>query len=265
MKTTIYYFSGTGNSLVIARDLSLELGRTRVISITKVINQNKVIPDADRVGLVYPVYVGGPPLIVNDFVEKLEITNKQYLFLVTNYGGMQGAAASRIKRVLRRRRIKLSAVFGITMPGNYTPLYEPPSLKKQKRIFEEEKNKVKEISKIIKEGTVGRHQMNCILGRWFLWEPLYAAFGSKMLGQDKRFWVTDDCDSCGICQRVCPVKNVKIINKKPAWQHNCQQCFACFHWCPKEAIQSGKKTIKRTRYRHPEIKLEDFIQENSAC
>lgn len=259
MRTIIYYFSGTGNSLVIARDLASELEGVQLRSLAQAMKEEKIIPEADRVGVVYPVYVGGPPLIVNDFINRLELHKNQYLFLVTNYGGMQGAAASKIKRILKRRQLNLAAVFGITMPGNYTPLYEPPADKKRKNIFQKEKKKVKKISKIIDSGVMGKHQMSFFLARWLLWEPLYALFGSKMLSWDRKFSVTEKCDGCQICRRVCPVGNIKIVNQRPAWQHECQQCFACFHWCPQEAIQSGKKTLRRSRYRHPEVKLEDFL------
>lgn len=41
MKTTIYYFSGTGNSLKIAESLADKLGNTDLISISSIIKENK--------------------------------------------------------------------------------------------------------------------------------------------------------------------------------------------------------------------------------
>jgi Pyruvate/2-oxoacid:ferredoxin oxidoreductase delta subunit len=50
-----------------------------------------------------------------------------------------------------------------------------------------------------------------------------------------------------------------MANGKPIWQHRCEQCFACLQWCPEESIQYGKKTQKKKRYHHPEIKLSDML------
>jgi len=77
---------------------------------------------------------------------------------------------------------------------------------------------------------------------------------------DKKFFADGRCDSCGICAKVCPVDNIKMLKGKPSWNHKCQQCMACLHWCPKEAIQYGKMTRGRRRYHHPLIKLNEIIQ-----
>jgi hypothetical protein len=36
--------------------------------------------------------------------------------------------------------------------------------------------------------------------------------------------------------------------------------MACIQWCPQEAIQYGKKTVKYPRYHHPEVVLEDMLE-----
>jgi MinD superfamily P-loop ATPase len=80
-----------------------------------------------------------------------------------------------------------------------------------------------------------------------------------MRGEDKNFRVTDACNSCGTCEKVCPVGNIAITDKRPKWLHKCEQCFACLQWCPKEAIQCGKGAEGRKRYHNPYVKLSDLI------
>jgi NAD-dependent dihydropyrimidine dehydrogenase PreA subunit len=78
---------------------------------------------------------------------------------------------------------------------------------------------------------------------------------------DEALWVDEKCDSCGICMRVCPVDNILMSQSEsptPVWQHKCVNCLACYHHCPKEAIQFGKEEPME-RYRHPEIELEEII------
>jgi ferredoxin len=44
---------------------------------------------------------------------------------------------------------------------------------------------------------------------------------------DKSIVVDEKCTSCGICAKICPVDNIKIVNQKPEFEHRCEMCFAC--------------------------------------
>ena len=83
---------------------------------------------------------------------------------------------------------------------------------------------------------------------------------SKMKKADKNFNVEEKCTQCGICEKICPVGNIKLVDGKPTWHQNCEQCMRCIQWCPVEAIQIGKATITRTRYHNPEAKVTDFYE-----
>lgn len=56
MKTEIYYFTGTGNSLVVARDLTKELNG-ELIAIPSVMSKETINIDAEVIGIVFPVYI----------------------------------------------------------------------------------------------------------------------------------------------------------------------------------------------------------------
>ena len=70
------------------------------------------------------------------------------------------------------------------------------------------------------------------------------------------------CNGCGICEKICPVDNIKLVNEKPEWQHKCQMCTGCLHYCPQKAIQWGEYTLGRERYNHPKIKLKELLAQN---
>ena len=110
---------------------------------------------------------------------------------------------------------------------------------------------------MVKDGEQQKIERGCILFN-SIFSFIYKAAASQIHCSDKDFWADENCNSCGICEKICPVKNVKLANGKPGWLHKCEYCFACLQWCPKEAIQYKKSTVGRKRYRNPEVKLEDF-------
>lgn len=79
---TIYYFSGTGNSLYAAQKTAKALGKTDLKSIIQENRKSKPVISGDTVGFVLPVYFLGIPLIVKEFIEKAEWKQPKYLFLI---------------------------------------------------------------------------------------------------------------------------------------------------------------------------------------
>lgn len=70
----IYYFSGTGNSYVVARYMSAKL-KAELISIPKVMGTDKIIIDDTCIGIVFPSYLAtlvSPPLVVERFIKKID-------------------------------------------------------------------------------------------------------------------------------------------------------------------------------------------------
>ena len=65
---------------------------------------------------------------------------------------------------------------------------------------------------------------------------------------DIKFIINDNCISCGKCEKLCPLSNIKLIEGQPIWGNHCTHCMACISRCPKGAIEYGKKTKDRIRY-----------------
>jgi ferredoxin/flavodoxin len=256
MTIKLLYFTGTGNTLFAARELALHLGHTQVEPITKA---NPVIGnDADAVGIIFPVYGWGMPKIVRDFVDKMENLSGKYVFAVCTYGGTLFASLKMVQRRLKMKNITLSAGFGLRMPVNYIQIFTVLPQKKQDVMIERAKQKIARIAAIIKS----RQPSKIEFWKVPIINPLLMAMNGAMIDHlfdhDKNFHTTEQCNGCGICSQVCPVVNITMKDKRPSWNHACQQCLACLHWCPQAAIQYGKTPPARGRYHHPQIKIADM-------
>lgn len=115
--TEIYYFSGTGNSLAVARAVAERLGGD-LIPIASVTDGAVIETEADAIGVTFPVYYADLPNIVRRFAEKLDCAETEYIFGIATYGGAAGASLKTLDGILRSRGKTLAAGFGIHMPQN---------------------------------------------------------------------------------------------------------------------------------------------------
>jgi ferredoxin len=252
----IYYFSATGNSLCVARDLANELGGAQLVPVTHYLRQPLML-QADSVGAVFPVYMFGLPLIIADFLRALKTAPGAYVYTVATYGGLQGMAHSMASRILAGKGIALAAGFSVVMPGNYTPLYGAIPLHRQKNMFDQEKTRVNEIAASVRKNVRGIVEEKPFLPNFLLNALLYKGGSAQIVSSAKNFRLESTCTHCGLCARVCPVRNIRMSGGVPQWEAHCQHCMACLQWCPVKAIQY-KKTAGRERYHHPDIQAEDI-------
>ena len=259
MKTVIYYFTGTGNSLAAAKKIAAELGDCGLVPVASLQDTKRdILPEADRVGIVCPVYFTGLPVMVASFAGRLDLSGSHYTFSVVTFGGFGGSSALRqLSGILKKRPgWGLDAGFMVRMPGNYILMYESPAGKKRERILAAADGQLETIVQAIKN-SVKTAPGYSPLARLvhLLWYPRFA---SRVHDNDRKFSVDDTCTSCGTCAAICPAKNIELVGGRPVWKHHCELCCGCIHLCPAEAIQAGKKTAGRIRYSNPEVNDADF-------
>lgn len=256
MNSVIYYFSGSGNSYKIAKNLAENLGDVKHI---RICSENMHLASGNKykkVGIVFPVYFFSLPKMVRGFVENLNIEKDSYIYSVVTCGGFVGISLVELKKILEKKSYHQLSTFKLLMPDNYQVLYAPSSVERQLRVIGESNIQLEEIVSIIMSEKIYNEKEPNILYK------NVGGLGAKIFNpkdKDKNFWADDKCNGCEICAKVCPAKDIVIEDHRPRWLNNCEQCLACMQWCPQQAIQYKKSTIKRGRYTHPEVKVKEMM------
>jgi hypothetical protein len=114
MKTTIYCFSATGNSLKLARDVQSALGDCDVVSIAQALQRQDLPCPGERIGLVFPVFAWGLPRMVVDFVQRLDLRHAKYVFAITTCVAIPGNTLRELQSHLEAKGSFLHAGFAIS-------------------------------------------------------------------------------------------------------------------------------------------------------
>ncbi|WP_414470276.1 EFR1 family ferrodoxin [Methanobacterium sp. ACI-7] len=252
----IFYFSGTGNSLYVARKLQENDG-SELIDIADALNKKRFkykVKDDEKIGFIFPVYFYGLPNLVSDFVDQLTIesNSKPFIYSVITCGASIGNADKMLDNILKQKNLQLDSSFSVVMPSNYVIMYNVPDKQKQKLTLFNAEKEIEEIIRLLeanKKGNFAHHGFISILTP--IMYPIYGFYRKT-----KNFSATDACNSCGLCEKICPSEIIKLKSGKPEWiEGKCSHCSACINRCPTLAIQYGKSTMKRGRYVHPNVKF----------
>lgn len=241
----IYFFSGTGNSKEIAKQLCSALN-DEMTPITW--DTEAKIPEnpTERIGLVFPVYGWGLPRVVERFISKIPFhttVHKRYVYAVLTCGDDIGKTDVLLRQSLQAKGWNLSAVFSIQMRNTYICL---PGFD----VDSEATVKEKQIKSAKQLNNITNKIMHCEPSlpsdvhpgtmAWFKSYVLRPLF-NRFLISPKHFHVNGKtCTQCGRCIRICPLHNIeKDENGFPAWKEQCTHCLACYHGCPQHAIEFG--------------------------
>jgi ferredoxin len=253
----IYVFTGTGNSLKVARDIAAALGECDIISMGSG-TQYDLQEGYETIGFVFPTYYRGEPGKVTEFISRLNLQNNKnaYYYAVATTGRHEGNTLCHIKQLLKRKGIILNYGKVLDMFSNYVISYD------MKDTVEEETRK-SEIDFVPILNSIKNRENNKVRGIEPLQEIVYRALIPLISEMDQYYSVSDDCIRCGICEKVCPVDNIGLDDAgRPFFKHHCEQCLACIQFCPKKAINYKDKTQNRRRYKHPAIKYTDLAALN---
>ena len=245
----IYYYSGCGNSRFVAESLAEGLGEGLKF-IPDLVDEGigEYVCDAAMLGFVFPVYAWDVPKLVKEFVLKARWKGKpSYVWFACTCGDNIGMTDRTFRRTLSSKGLDLDAVFTFQMPETYLcfPGFSLDTPENARLKNDAVRRKLPDVVQLIKEH---RQVVDLIPGGWprtktYLIGPLF-----NLVVSDSGFHSTDECIGCGICAKMCSRHNITMENKRPRWNGDCTQCMACYHYCPKNAVQYGKLTAGKGQY-----------------
>ena len=260
MKTIIFYFSTTGNSLFVAKCLAEKLTDCELLSIPELLIKKEILFEADRVGFVFPLYFADLPILVEKYTKMLKLKKTHYIFSIITRGLTIGSAFSSLEKILNEKKLSLSYTEYITFPDNYIKMKELPTMEKLVSIFEKSEDTIQKIVNEIKETKIQRKGVNRLFHT--ILYPVHWIWKQKAASMDRKFYVSDWCNYCGTCVKACPVENLRYEQNRLVWLHHCEDCLGCVHICPVHAIQFSKKSDRLKRYRHPGINAVELIKKD---
>lgn len=244
----ILYFSGTGNSRYIAERIA-KITSDEIVSINDKLKHNDTskITIQDKLIFVIPTYAWRIPAIVRDWIRKTDFVGAKNTWFVMTCGSEIGNSEKYNKNLCDEKGFLYMGTAQIAMPENYIAMFNSPGQDEIEKIISEADPVIEKTAKLIAETKPFPTPRNKLQDR-IMSGPVNRLFYSIFV-KTKGFYADDRCTSCQKCARICPLSNIEIKDGKPTWDKNCTHCMACISYCPTGAIEYGKKTLGKPRYR----------------
>lgn len=259
----IFWFSGTGNSAFVARELARRLAQ-RLVAVGQALTEGQfdyTLDAGEPLGFVFPTYCWGPAPVVLQLMRQLSISGLgqgTYCFMVTTCGDDVGQSAQIFAKAVAAMGGLLKAAFSVQMPNNYVCLpgfgVDPDALRDTK--LQAAPNRIASIAQRL----ASRDEVTDVVPGGWAWAKsrIIRPWFLRHMMTDRRFHVdAARCTHCGKCARVCPMHNILLTDPDrqpdasgglPSWQGRCAMCLACLHHCPTQAIDYGTASRGKPRY-----------------
>lgn len=254
----IYYFSGTGNTLLVVKAMAEAFREggvtTRLFRIED--TDSRKIDIAHTIGLAFPVAVQSTYPLVWDFIEKMPQGRQTGVFMVDTLAAFSGGIVGPLRSFLQKKRYQPLGAKEIRMPSNNFPKRAKPDKNEKKRKVGLKKAREFAISLI--RGT------SCWRRVPLLSDLMYVLSRSNKVREylkKRGSHLTVDqakCSRCQSCVKLCPVGNI-AMEEYPVFIDRCQQCMRCISFCPTGAITVPGKTYEVYRA----VKLGEMLGDNA--
>lgn len=246
----ILYFTGTGNSEYVADKIAKETEK-KVLNLLQRIRDNDHSPLHSETPwiVVAPTYAWRIPHILEKWLEQTPLTGSKDIYFIMTCGGSIGNAGKYLKSLSSKMKLNYLGCYELVMPENYIALFNTPTRDQAVSMIEKADTEIGQAITYIKSGKTfpeAKLTFTDKMNSGIVNDLFYPLFVHA-----KKFYATDACVSCCLCEKVCPLSNIQLVNRKPVWGKDCTHCMACICRCPKEAIEYGKHSKGLPRYTCP--------------
>ncbi|MDD3831809.1 MAG: EFR1 family ferrodoxin [Clostridia bacterium] len=263
MNVLICYFSGTGNTELVAQMYARCLSNSCTVTLHDM--TSSALPSlegVDWVGIGYPIHAFNQPALVRNFVKSLPLnsTHKVFIFKVSGEPlALNNASSTLIWRILRKKHTQLLGEIHLLMPYNIM-FKHGDRLAKKMYLTTSALVPINVEQLITGSAPTIRASLLAHLMRVLCSIELR---GCRLIG--KSFHTTSACTGCGKCARNCPLDNITITAKKEVkFNNKCNLCMRCVCNCPVDAINIGLLNHWRVNgtYNYARLLSDDTITTN---
>jgi len=231
---TIIYFSPTGNTKHLARELGtkLSLEGSKVIELDTIKSYD--LEKDEHLIFMTPIHGFNAPRTVKRFVKNMPAGLYKRISIITvgcNTIWVNDAVSLELKKKFIKKGYEIVVDKVLAMPLTFIMNF--PEETKVKMI-EESTTEISSIANEIMQNQQSnkkvkmKSKMITFMGK--AEDPAARLFGLELHG-------TKACTSCGICWNNCPENNIKKGAKgKPKFGLSCMMCMKCIYKCPEDAI-----------------------------
>lgn len=235
----LYWFSGTGNTLFIARETAAileELGhRCRLKPMEKA--DPGSVDGTTTIGLVVPVAAQGTYPPVWEFVERLPERQGTELFLIDTLAIYSGGILGPMKKIAKRKGYRPIGAVELRMPNTFRKKRVDPA--RETKIVERARTKLRSFCRRLDEGGASWRDVplySDLMSSFY--RSMEAAAKWKRLFPKRR---SSACVDCGLCSALCPQGCVKAGQASiDLDSESCILCQRCLEFCPVGALRIGE-------------------------
>ena len=239
------YFSGTGNSRYALEVFLKEYDKSvKSFSIEdeNVVNQ---IKSNDEIVISYLVQYSNIPKMLKDFIEQYPyLWQGKKVFVIATMGLFSGDGAGILARLLHKYGAEIIGGLHLKMPDSIADEKAlKRSLEKNRELVEQAQKKIihavysMKSNRPTQEGIGLLYQMAGFFGQRLYFYNKTRKYTNK-LKIDKA-----KCIGCGVCVKLCPMKNLGVSHGVVKAKESCTMCYRCINRCPKQAITLLGKTV----------------------